>query len=60
MLATLPSRRLGLPALWARLRVVATIEDPIVVRPILTSVRLPRPAATVRPGPPAAVPAWPC
>jgi hypothetical protein len=49
---------LACPRCGARLRVVATIEDPVVVRRVLASLGVPCPAETPGPGPPAAVPAW--
>jgi hypothetical protein len=44
------------PQCGARLRVVATIEDPAVVRRVLTSLGLPGPGEPVGPGPPAGFP----
>ncbi|HWC04100.1 MAG TPA: hypothetical protein VHF87_15185 [Methylomirabilota bacterium] len=46
---------LACPRCGARLRVVGTIEDPVVARRILVSLGLPRAAETGGPGPPAAV-----
>jgi len=50
---------LACPRCGAQLRVVATVEDPVVVRRTLASLGLSGAAEIVGPGPSAAVPAWP-
>jgi uncharacterized protein YbaR (Trm112 family) len=50
---------LACPRCGGRLRVLATVEDPVVIRQILASLGPPRRAETPGPGPPpAGVPPW--
>ena len=49
---------LACPRCGGRMRVVATIEDPVVIRKILTHLGLPTAVPAPRPPPPAALFGW--